>query len=81
MMRKRTSAQLNAINRAYTRKRQKKALIYLEDQGINFDLYCKMFKYKASPVKLAGSIENKQGRTMWNILKYMDKYHKGDKPW
>lgn len=69
----------NAIRNPHTRRRQKAARIYLEDQGIDFDLYCKMFNYKASPVKLAGSIENKQGRTMWNILKYMDKYHRGDR--
>ena len=53
--------------------------MYLEDHGIDFDLYCKMFNYKASPVKLATSIEDKKGRTMWNILKYMDKYHRGDR--
>ena len=52
-----SKAQLNAISRSYTQKRQKEALEYLRLMGIDYDQYCKETGWKGGPVKLAQRYE------------------------
>ena len=60
-------SQLNAISRSYTQKAQKEARAWLEEQGIDFDEYCRRYDWKASVTRFVQSVREESPKVMKNI--------------
>lgn len=60
-MKIRSKAQLRAISKSYTKKRQEQAKSFLLSMGCDYDQYCKETGWKSSPVRLLNKLI-KEGR-------------------
>lgn len=56
-MAKTRTAQQNAISYSITKRNNKRALEWLSNVGIDYDMYCRWYGWKASPVRLKAKIE------------------------